>query len=62
MDHLGCGKQQKRTIFLNRFKCDIDHIFTLALHLSTAFTKKQLRGHKLFPGSASSQSGCAADI
>jgi hypothetical protein len=34
----------------------------LALYLATAFTEKQLRGHKLFPGSASSQSGRAANI
>jgi hypothetical protein len=41
---------------------DVDRIFTLALYLSTAFTKKQSRGRKLFLGSASSQSGRAADI
>jgi hypothetical protein len=32
------------------------------LYLATAFTEKQSRGLKLFPGSASSQSGRAANI
>jgi hypothetical protein len=59
-DKLGGGKQQKRSIYLNPFECDIDHV--LALYLATAFTMNQSRGRKLFPGSASSQAGHAAKI
>jgi hypothetical protein len=62
MDKLGGGKQQKRSVYSNPFECDIYHVFMLALYLATAFMEKQSRGHKLFPGSASSQSSRAVNI
>jgi hypothetical protein len=40
-DKLGGGKRQKRSIYSNPFESDINHIFSLALYLATAFTEKQ---------------------
>jgi hypothetical protein len=56
------ASDKKGGVYLNPFKCDIYHIFMLALYLATAFTEKQSRGCKLFRGLASTQSRRAAKI